>query len=221
MHVSGGRPGGGRPIGPGNGGRPIGGRGGIGGGFGGGFGGGYGGLYGGLGYGDYGFGGAAYPAYYPPYDSGLGSYLPGDMSGYYPGNTNPMPLPIPGGDTQVPANPAPAMVVVVVPTQTTELWFSGAKTQTMGLKREFVTPPLPPDQIFTYEIRAKWVANGMTYDKTRTVNVRAGMQSYVDFTQEPREQLPPPGGVMPPPGGGGVMPPPGGGGVVPPPTIKM
>jgi hypothetical protein len=42
---------------------------------------------------------------------------------------------------------------------------------------------LAPDQVFHYKVRARWNDNGKTVEQTRTIDVRAGQTTTVDFTR--------------------------------------
>jgi len=75
-----------------------------------------------------------------------------------------------------------AMIEVTVPADA-ELWFDGTKTQQTGTKRYFTTPPLPPGQTFTYEVRMGAPNGGDNSGTTRRVEVQAGKRSTVNFTE--------------------------------------
>ena len=130
------------------------------------------------------------------YGSGYGGGLPYGGAGIYPPDDI-FGSPIPGGETAPAPRAATATVQVSVPVASAEFWFNGAKTQTTGLKREFVTPELPPGQTYAYEVRARWVVNGKEFDQTRKMNVQAGGKTVLNFAADAREQLPAPA-VVPP-----------------------
>jgi uncharacterized protein (TIGR03000 family) len=88
-----------------------------------------------------------------------------------------------------------AMVEIIVPTDSAEVWFNGAKTQTTGQKRQFVTPELSPGQDYTYQVRVRWSFNGKDYEETRQVTVQAGNQSMVNFMILQKDKLPLPPGI--------------------------
>jgi uncharacterized protein (TIGR03000 family) len=130
-----------------------------------------------------------------------------NVRGYPPTNSlysTPAPRLYPGGAVN-PANPIPevgpapraatATLEVSVPTLETELWFNGVKTQTQGLKREFVTPELVPGQSYAYELRARFVLNGKEYDQTRIITLHAGSQMVISISSDSREQLAIPAGI--------------------------
>jgi uncharacterized protein (TIGR03000 family) len=163
--------------------------------------------YPGYGYGEFGFGG--YGA--DPYYGGVPNYPPGayNPGTYPPGGSYPPAvvfngrMQVPPGMTEPELGPTPtavtASVQINVPSPMAEVWFNGVKTQTTGMKREFVTPELPPGKVFTYEVRARWSANGKDFDVTRQLNVQAGSQSLLNFVAEDREQLPAPSSAAMPP----------------------
>jgi uncharacterized protein (TIGR03000 family) len=128
------------------------------------------------------YGGASYytPSYY---DVAPNDYASGQPVGPYRSYYSPMPLDVPPAD---PSTGAPgdtkAHVRVLVPANA-EIWFDGDKTSQTGSVREFVSPPLTPATDFAYEIRARWLENGKVVDQTRTVTVRGGALTVVDFTQ--------------------------------------
>jgi uncharacterized protein (TIGR03000 family) len=76
-----------------------------------------------------------------------------------------------------------------------EIWIEGAKTMQTGAIRQFISPALEPDREFTYEIKAKWLANGQERTETRNVNVRAGRVVRVDLTRPAMEKLAKPAGT--------------------------
>ena len=153
----------------------------------------------------YGFGGGLYGGYpyssYPYGDSGSllpyldpGSYYAANAASYGPPGP---PPPIPNqnySEEKPPAADAIAHIEVKVPPEA-EIWFGSAKTRQSGSVREFASPPLPPGQDYTYEIRARWQQDGRTVVQTRKVTVSAGSWEVVDFTKAPVEQI----GEMPRP----------------------
>jgi uncharacterized protein (TIGR03000 family) len=92
------------------------------------------------------------------------------------------PIPPPINMTSEPPSGA-AQVAVRVPTADAEVWFDSTRTSQTGMDRLFKTPDIAPDGSFTYRIRARWVANGQYVEQTRIVNLSAGQQVTLDFTQ--------------------------------------
>jgi uncharacterized protein (TIGR03000 family) len=165
----------------------------------GGWGGGYYPYYGGY------WGGGYYPyysgGYYPYYSGGYYPYYSDYYTPYssyyttpsYYYGTAPVTTVTPQGnqfyypsDTANPASATDsnaALVEVVLPSPTAEVWFGDHKTSQLGAKRHFSTPPLTPGQNYTYQIRASWTVDGQPVTQTRTVSVTTGKTTVVNFTQ--------------------------------------
>jgi len=81
--------------------------------------------------------------------------------------------------------PNNARVHVMVPDANAEVFFNGSATEQRGRDRLFETPELPNNGRYSYEIKARWQdANGQMVEKTRTIRLQRGKESFVDFTQE-------------------------------------
>jgi len=175
-----------------------------GGGHGGGF---HGGHYGGYhhyGYGGYGFGyGGFYPGYgygfgYPGYGYGFGGFYPayGGVNPIYlnaavtPAVAGGVPIILPPvGPGQFPDPPPQptdnkAHIRVILPANAV-LWFGGEATAQTGAQRDFVSPELPQDKTYTYEIKARWMQGGQPVERTLQVKVRRNQASVADFNQIP------------------------------------
>jgi len=133
-----------------------------------------------LGNGGYGYG---YPSYYT--SNSYYSY-PTYNSGYYDYSYAP---PVTSYQSSYPVDPVPnqpavtgAPVEVMVPA-TAEVWFDGYLTTQQGTVRVFQTPALQPGQTYSYQVRARWMENGQVHDVTRTLQVREGVPSFLDFTR--------------------------------------
>jgi uncharacterized protein (TIGR03000 family) len=81
-----------------------------------------------------------------------------------------------------PAQPTPAYLTLRVPAQA-EISFDGEKTMQKGALRRYISPPVNPSGMYTYEIKAKWMQDGQERVVTRNVDVRAGEQLQVDLTR--------------------------------------
>ena len=94
--------------------------------------------------------------------------------------------------------PAPATaqqsvrVTVLVPAADAQVWFENGATAQQGMERVFESPPLEPNQNFTYTIKARWTENGQTVNRERRVNVQAGQSVTVNFREKTGENVPPP-----------------------------
>lgn len=139
------------------------------------------GYYGGYpywGYGlGYGFGGVylggdlyPYRAYYGEY--AYPYYLGADANELYPE----LPRIIGASD------PNRAELRLLVPAGA-DTWLEDVKTRQQGSVREFVSPPLEPDQKYTYTIRGRWPENGEVVDRIRKVAVHAGDRLTVDMRE--------------------------------------
>jgi uncharacterized protein (TIGR03000 family) len=115
-----------------------------------------------------------YSGYYPYSDY----YTNGD---YYADVTPPVTTAVPA-----PVSPAAAVqdtiahLTVAVPSDA-DVWFNGTHMSQTGSVREFVSPPLTPGMAYTYDIRARWMVDGVAVDRTKQVVVHAGDQLTVDF----------------------------------------
>jgi uncharacterized protein (TIGR03000 family) len=87
-------------------------------------------------------------------------------------------------------NPNDAGFIVRVPDSNAEVWFQDYKTQQRGTVRQYESDNLDPNQTYTFKIRARWMQNGQQIDQTRQVQGRAGQNVMVDFTAQPRKQIP-------------------------------
>ena len=86
------------------------------------------------------------------------------------------------------ADPKTARVRVRLPAGA-ELWIDGSKEATAGAVREFETPELDPERVYTYAVRARWLEDGITVEKSLQVKALAGNRVTVNFVRPP---APPP-----------------------------
>jgi uncharacterized protein (TIGR03000 family) len=114
-------------------------------------------------------------------DPAAGTFRLAASQSFYPpptaGARAPEPLAAPAARPTV---PTAATVQVRVPAGA-ELWFEGSKTSQRGEDRVFTSPPLDPSGNYVYEVRARWTENGDIVERTRTIRVRAGERTLVDF----------------------------------------
>jgi uncharacterized protein (TIGR03000 family) len=73
-----------------------------------------------------------------------------------------------------------------------EIFVDGAATRMTGTVRRFVSPTLEAGKQYTYELTARWTEGGREVVQTRRVNVAAGENLSVDFTQPEAESIAPP-----------------------------
>jgi uncharacterized protein (TIGR03000 family) len=114
-------------------------------------------------------------AYRDPYGSRYAQ--PGYHSHSYPRYSEPVYV-----DPLYAAGRASARIDVRLPDRQGDVWFDGRKTDGIGARRSFATPPLPPGT-YTYSISAAWHQGGRLVTEERTVTVRPGTSTLVDFTQ--------------------------------------
>jgi uncharacterized protein (TIGR03000 family) len=74
------------------------------------------------------------------------------------------------------------LLKVRLPDKDAEVWVEGKRTEQRGTSREFISPPLDPNQTYIYDVRARWTKNGLTTDTTRRVRVHANDVATIDFT---------------------------------------
>jgi uncharacterized protein (TIGR03000 family) len=139
--------------------------------------------YGGWGYGYGGYGAYGGPGYgYPGYGTGTSGYGYGGMNyGYGPG------MPQSSQSFYPPQNgsadsPNAVHIKVVVPDPNTQVLIDGSPTKQTGNEREFVTE-MKPGTSGTYDIKARWTANGQPREEVRNVSVQPGAWRVVDFTR--------------------------------------
>ena len=75
---------------------------------------------------------------------------------------------------------ASAMLTIYTPEQAS-VWVQGQALPGTGEEHRYKTPPLPRNQLFTYELRAVWSQDGQPVSDTRTVTVQAGKQHRIGF----------------------------------------
>ena len=83
-------------------------------------------------------------------------------------------------------------MTVLVPAADAQVWFEDKATTQQGMERVFQSPPLEPNQKFTYTIKARWMENGQVVTQERQAHVEAGRSITVNFREKPRENVPAP-----------------------------
>jgi uncharacterized protein (TIGR03000 family) len=78
----------------------------------------------------------------------------------------------------------PVTLVIRLPADAV-LEIQGTRTQQQGEIRRFTSPPLPPNQQFTYTLKGTWQENGQPVVRERAVPVRAGEEVNVDLREMP------------------------------------
>jgi len=77
---------------------------------------------------------------------------------------------------------ATASITIYTPEQAS-VWVQGDALPGSGSRHRFTTPPLPRNQLFSYEVRAMWSQDGEPVSDTRTVIVQAGKQHRIGFAK--------------------------------------
>jgi uncharacterized protein (TIGR03000 family) len=161
------------------------------------------GVYGYLPYPYYGIGvgvAVGYPGYLP-YGVAAGAYYPATnvvvtpsappVDGQPPSSAAVPPegsAGSPQGGAQPPPADGKARLLLLVPANA-EVWFDGQPTSQAGTEREFASPVLTPNQVYTYSVRVRAPKDdGRVNDETRRIQVRANDRWLVDFTRP----VPPP-----------------------------
>lgn len=83
-----------------------------------------------------------------------------------------------------PAGAAPGTCLymsVKVPQPAAEVFVDGMATAQTGTDRLYESPPLDAGKDYRYELTARWVSGGVTYEKKKLVTGRAGEVVRVDF----------------------------------------
>jgi uncharacterized protein (TIGR03000 family) len=76
--------------------------------------------------------------------------------------------------------PVPATIVVELPTDA-RLTVNGVATRATTGKRVFVSPPLEPNKVFHYTLRAELDRDGQTLVANQRIGVRAGEQQQLSL----------------------------------------
>jgi uncharacterized protein (TIGR03000 family) len=74
--------------------------------------------------------------------------------------------------------PAPATIVVTLPTDA-KLLIDGAATKSTSSERTFVSPELMPGSVYHYTLKAEFMKEGQAVSVTKTIEVRAGLETRV------------------------------------------
>lgn len=106
-------------------------------------------------------------------------YRPGGIVAGPP--LSPMMERFPAADTRREA--LPIRVDVNLPADA-DLWFNGTRTGQRGTYRTFVSPPMAPGRVYTYEIRARWEEGGRPMSWRREYEVSPGDRLVVDVGSE-------------------------------------
>ncbi|MFO0970564.1 MAG: TIGR03000 domain-containing protein [Gemmataceae bacterium] len=123
----------------------------------------------------YGLGGWGYPGGYYDY----GYYGSAPSYSYYDAGYSAPAYSAPA-DPGVPAN-GRLDIEVHVPVADAQVWINGRQSTQAGRTRWFTVEQIYPDRPYQYEIRAAWMDDGAPTTQIRTITVRAGESSVVNF----------------------------------------
>jgi uncharacterized protein (TIGR03000 family) len=84
-----------------------------------------------------------------------------------------------------------AKLNVLLPSEAA-LYVQGVRMDRTGSFREFVSPPLVPGEVYTYNLHAVWKENGKDVARDELVRVRPGERTDVDLTRGTPRELPEP-----------------------------
>jgi uncharacterized protein (TIGR03000 family) len=119
------------------------------------------------------------PAYYLGYNyPSFPSYADGVLAG--PADVSGGPTTAQTGLTAAGANTA--TVEVRLPKENAGVWFDNDRMGQTGLKRVFRSEAFDPNREYTYDVTARWTEGDQQVERRRTVTIRAGQRSVVDFT---------------------------------------
>jgi uncharacterized protein (TIGR03000 family) len=135
-----------------------------------------------------------YPGYYDYYRDW--DYYGGYDHGYYSAAPQAYPYYVSYYDDSGAAAEGPrgstALLIVRVPDPDADIWFNGTKTNQRGSQRLFESPDLERGRDYSYEVRARWTADGQAVEETRTIEVHAGDRLTMNFPKqrEPEKLVP-------------------------------
>jgi uncharacterized protein (TIGR03000 family) len=107
------------------------------------------------------------------------------LRAFRPQSASSLPVyqPSSSADVSTPTAPAtalPGTVVVRVPAAA-QVWFDDSATRSTGTERSFQTPTLTAGKTYRYDVKVRWLQDGKPVDVTRSVDVRPGERTVVDF----------------------------------------
>lgn len=114
----------------------------------------------------------------------------------------------PGAIDEKPDQKLPARIRIRLPADA-EVFINGKKTRSTGAVREFETPKLDPERVYSYVVKAKWTENGIAVEKSLRVRALSGNRVTINFvpvaqarprtaarivraSEAPRRAVPPP-----------------------------
>lgn len=96
----------------------------------------------------------------------------------------------PRAEAEKPDRKLPARIRVRLPVNA-EVTINGKQTTSTGAVREYETPELNPERVYTYLVKAKWFEDGMMIEKSLRVRALSGNRVTINFVP-PAEERPQP-----------------------------
>jgi uncharacterized protein (TIGR03000 family) len=93
----------------------------------------------------------------------------------------------PNAEKEKPDQKLPARIRVRLPANA-EVTVNDKKTTSTGAVREYETPELDPERVYTYLVKAKWIEDGITVEKSVKVRALAGNRVTINFVPPARER---------------------------------
>ena len=93
----------------------------------------------------------------------------------------------PGSEQEKPDQKLPAHIRVRLPANA-EVTINGKKTTSTGAVREYETPELDPERVYTYLVKAKWVEDGINVEKSLRVRALSGNRVTINFVPPAQER---------------------------------
>jgi uncharacterized protein (TIGR03000 family) len=93
----------------------------------------------------------------------------------------------PLAEDEKPDQKLPARIRVRLPANA-EITINGKKTTSTGSVREYETPLLEPDRVYGYLVKAKWLEDGITVEKSLRVRALSGNRVTINFVPPAQER---------------------------------
>jgi uncharacterized protein (TIGR03000 family) len=90
-------------------------------------------------------------------------------------------------EDEKPDQKLPARIRVRLPANA-EITINGKKTTSTGPVREYETPELDPERVYTYLVKAKWLEDGITVEKSLRVRALSGNRVTINFVPPAQER---------------------------------
>ena len=78
---------------------------------------------------------------------------------------------------------------VIVPNPKAQLWIDDQPTRQLGIERDFISPPVEPNNNYSYTIRATWMDSGREIKQEKKITIKPGPVSIIRLV-EGKEAIP-------------------------------